>query len=75
VVKYVIELGYHTKTATGTDWVSKGFYNLYQPNGGPMIVVPKQQDAYRFDRHSMAENVVGGDDRIKNNCRIVEVRA
>jgi hypothetical protein len=72
-MRYVIELGERRKKDADTfEWISHGFYNLYEPNGGPMIVVDKIEDAYHFNTKGEAENVVGGDSRIAGINRVVE---
>lgn len=60
-VRFVIELGERRKKDKDTfEWVSHGYYKLFQPNGGPMIVMDKIEDAYHFDTKENAERVIAG---------------
>jgi hypothetical protein len=71
-VRYVIELGERHKKADATfEWVSRGYYNLFEPNGGPMIVVDKIEDAYHFDTKENAERVIAGCN-LSGTSRVVE---
>lgn len=66
---YVIELGYFSGEGKHRQWESGGFYAGYTTKGP--ILVPAQEQAHHFNFREFAENVIGGDERLKAS-RIVE---
>lgn len=69
---FVIELGSEqTVQGGGKEWISGGFYNLYETGKGP-IIVSNPTDAYVFGTKEMAERVLGADDRLKGG-RVIKV--
>lgn len=69
---YVIEIG--TKSGEGEfeQWDSDGFYAGYHPNGGPIILVPAQAEAFRFPDMERAQRIPSGDTRIQQRHRILK---
>lgn len=63
-MKYVLELGEEVNVGPEQDkeWRSAGFYAGY--GLGP-IIVPNEEDAYKFPNREFAENVQAGDVRLK----------